>query len=202
MADRVPTRDEVAGEEHVLGRVIILNGTSSSGKSTLVAAIQDLAPTPWLALGIDAFLAGLPSRYQRGAWPELFSYDFTDTGEIDRVKAGPLAHRLVHAMHRAVAVTSATGTSILVDHVLLEPRWHDDLLITLGNIPHFFVAVRCPLDVLEQREAKRGDRTLGQARAQLAYVHKYPDYDLEIDTAGMSPTAAACRILSILGPQI
>ncbi|MDP9365585.1 MAG: chloramphenicol phosphotransferase CPT family protein, partial [Chloroflexota bacterium] len=39
-------------------------------------------------------------------------------------------------------------------------------------------------------ERARGDRTLGQARAQLGPVHAHDAYDLEVDTARLDPAAA------------
>ena len=39
------------------GTVIVLNGTGSAGKSSIVAALQALAPEPYVNVGIDAFWA-------------------------------------------------------------------------------------------------------------------------------------------------
>ena len=36
-----------------LGRIILINGTSSSGKTTLVRALQAALPDLWLEMGID-----------------------------------------------------------------------------------------------------------------------------------------------------
>jgi phospho-2-dehydro-3-deoxyheptonate aldolase len=45
------------------GSVILLNGTSSAGKSTLANAVQDVMDAPYLCLGIDCFFDALPQRY-------------------------------------------------------------------------------------------------------------------------------------------
>jgi GNAT superfamily N-acetyltransferase len=51
--------------------------------------------------------------------------------------------------------------------------------------------VRCPLEVLEQREHQLKNRTLGQARAQFERVHAFvKTYDFEVDTSLLS--AAEC----------
>jgi phospho-2-dehydro-3-deoxyheptonate aldolase len=44
------------------GSVILLNGTSSAGKSTLANAVQDVMDAPYLCLGIDLFFDALPQR--------------------------------------------------------------------------------------------------------------------------------------------
>jgi chloramphenicol 3-O-phosphotransferase len=48
------------------GTIILLNGTSSSGKSSIGRAIQRLADHPWLLLGADILGAICPPRYVGG----------------------------------------------------------------------------------------------------------------------------------------
>jgi hypothetical protein len=60
------------------GLVVVLNGPSSSGKSTLATAIQQAADTPWIRLLPDEFFQWhLPERYgafgrAAGPWQEGF----------------------------------------------------------------------------------------------------------------------------------
>ena len=42
------------------GTLILLNGGSSAGKTTLARAFQDLDPACWMLLGIDLFWGALP----------------------------------------------------------------------------------------------------------------------------------------------
>jgi len=64
-----------------------------------------------------------------------------------------------------------------------------------SDLPAYLVAVRCPLDVVEAREASRRDRTLGQARKQFAVVHVHVVYDLEVDTSALSVDECVQHIL-------
>lgn len=50
----------------------------------------------------------------------------------------------------------------------------------------YLIGLHCPLEVLEQRERDRKDRTLGQAREQFHVIHKYVTYDLELDTSKLT----------------
>jgi len=43
-------------------QVIVLNGGSSSGKSTLVETLQELLPDLWLTFDVDAFIDSLPGH--------------------------------------------------------------------------------------------------------------------------------------------
>jgi len=69
-ADRV--RDEVETQ------VIVLNGSSSSGKTTIARCLKAILPTPWISLSIDDLLRALP--------PSLMDSDtgiaFGEHGEI------------------------------------------------------------------------------------------------------------------------
>lgn len=43
-------------------QVIVLNGGSSSGKSSIARALQENLPGTWLTFGVDTFVDALPAR--------------------------------------------------------------------------------------------------------------------------------------------
>lgn len=43
-------------------QVIVLNGGSSSGKTSIAQALQEILPTPWLTFGVDVLIDALPAR--------------------------------------------------------------------------------------------------------------------------------------------
>jgi chloramphenicol 3-O phosphotransferase len=183
------------------GRVIVLNGTSSSGKSTLVRALQARLAGPWLGVGIDTVVFALPKAYlEPPLWAEVFRYVAVEPGGPApfRIETGDLGRRLVEGMHGMVASLADEGLSVIVDHVLLEPDWLPDLAERLAGHEVLFVGVRCPLEVVVRREAERRDRTIGQAAAQLDVVHRAGGYDLEVDTSLLAADAAAERIAARL----
>jgi chloramphenicol 3-O phosphotransferase len=58
----------------------------------------------------------------------------------------------------------------------------DEIAESLRGFDVFFVKVSCPLEELERRERARGDRQVGFAKMQLDWVHRYGDYDDEVNT--------------------
>ncbi len=50
------------------GTAILLNGAPRSGKSSIAAAIQQVAAEPWMNLGIDRYLDMTPPRYRPGIY--------------------------------------------------------------------------------------------------------------------------------------
>ena len=183
------------------GTIILLNGTSSAGKTSLIKALQQVLDEPYLNAGIDKFLWMLPPRYlEQPLWSEVFQYTWPADGSPTglTITAGPLSHRLMSGMHQAIAVLAATGNNVLADHVLLERRWLQECAELFSDFRAFLVAVRCPLEVVEQREKERQDRTVGQARAYFHRVHAHSLYDLEIDTSLGSPMDCALKIKGYL----
>jgi chloramphenicol 3-O phosphotransferase len=185
-----------------VGRIILINGTSSSGKTTVVRRLQASLPDLWLEMGIDRFAYALPERVLgQPTWPQLFRYvrpDGRDDGPFT-IETTELCDRFTFGMHATAAAIADAGLDVIVDHVLLEQAWLDDLSQRWARFEVLFVGVRCPLEVVRRRELDRRDRTLGQAEAQFAVVHRWADrYDVEVDTSILTPDEAAARIASVL----
>ncbi|MFI5888152.1 chloramphenicol phosphotransferase CPT family protein [Streptomyces sp. NPDC051554] len=163
------------------GRIIFLNGTSSSGKSSVARELLEILDDGvFFHLAVDAFNA-MRSKRELGA-EEL------DTA-LRRTRMG---------FHRSIAAMAEAGNDIVVDHVLSEPWRLLDCLTVLRPEDVLFVGVHCPLDELERREQDRGDRPLGLAANQYHLVHHHGDYDLECDTSTVSPRECAQQIKEFL----
>ncbi|MFF7969140.1 chloramphenicol phosphotransferase CPT family protein [Streptomyces sp. NPDC007903] len=163
------------------GRIIFLNGTSSSGKSSIARELLGLLDDGvYSHLSVDAFNA---MRAQR----ELPGEEFD--AALRRTRLG---------FHRSVAAMAEVGNDVVVDHVLSEPWRLTDCLTVLRPEDVLFVGVHCPLPELERRERARGDREAGLAALQYGLVHAHGDYDLECDTGTASPRACAERIRDFL----
>lgn len=173
--------------------IVVLNGTSSAGKTSLAKALQRRWDGPLLAVGIDTVVFALPGRWLNPPhWHEVFVY--SGQGDSLRITAGPLGDRLVAGLHRSVAALAGEGFDVVVDHVLLSPAWVADAAEALSGHRVLSVGVRCPLAEVVRREAARGDRTLGQARAQFETVHAYAGYDVEVDTSLGDPDDCAAQV--------
>lgn len=152
------------------GKIIFLNGASSAGKSTLARALQARAPLPFWHYSIDHLQAGgvLPRERIEGgdfAWASLRQTFF-------------------EGFHRSITAFAEAGNHLLVEHIVEERAWMERLQRLLEPHDVFYVGLHCPLDELERRERARGDRRLGEARADLAVTHGLCRYDFELSTTG------------------
>ncbi|WP_405562770.1 chloramphenicol phosphotransferase CPT family protein [Streptomyces sp. NBC_01180] len=162
------------------GTVIFLNGTSSSGKSSIATELLRILGGRYFHVPVDAFHSMRSER-------EILPHELQDV--IDSTARG---------FHRAAAGMAAGGNDIVVDHVLSQDWRLADCLSVFAPDDVLLVGVRCPLPELERRERERGDRTPGLAAMQYAQVHAHGLYDIECDTSVLSPLECAERIRDLL----
>jgi len=157
-------------------QVILLNGPSSSGKSTLAKCLQSL------------IRAKRRERYEIVSIDDFMTVSLQDTiYEEDVYEISP------ELCEAAVAVLE-TAAGVIVDHVITSKRIFDQLRDTLRESRIWTICVSCPLEVLRQREAARGDRCPGSAEASAAYLFPQDGYDLTVDTHSMTAADCADRI--------
>ncbi|HEY5795387.1 MAG TPA: chloramphenicol phosphotransferase [Bosea sp. (in: a-proteobacteria)] len=149
------------------GRIILLNGASSSGKSSLARAIQSRIDTPFWHISID---------------------HLRDSGVLPttRIRSGEFDWRMMReafflGFERSLLAYVEAGNDLIVEHIMESARWLLRLAETLSGHDVFFVGVHCDLAELERREGLRGDRPLGDARRDYHRIHSYCLYDVEVD---------------------
>ena len=186
------------------GRVVLLNGSSSAGKTTLARALQRTWPRPLQHIALDQFRDGMAGRYrgmnsapgEPGALGLNVVPAHTPAGVATELRFGDVGRRMLKAMRRAAAAFAATGVDVVLDDLLLEPCFLHDYLVVLATFPVTFVGVRCDLATVNRREAARPGRFPGTAAAHFARVHAGCVYDVEVDTATHRPRECAARVLA------
>lgn len=168
-----------------MATVVVLNGTSSSGKTTIARAFQELAPGRFLNFSIDSILSALPPGVTR----RITSGE--DISDLD-IRA------LVTAFYACVRTLLDLGHDLVIDHAVAA-RYHADLFIEAAGSHHvLLVGLDCPEELLRQREKERGDRRIGTASLQQPHIHTWLDYDLRIDSSTMPAESAALMIVQAL----
>ena len=182
------------------GAVILLNGTSSAGKTTLAAQLRaDLASDGecWIVIGIDDYLGKLPPEWHHigdhvGPYSDDgFTFDLDVPGGV---RIGGVGARLLAAYRSAVRGAVLAGINVIVDEAAIEvdaaAAWSDGL----AGLDVYRVGVDAEDTVKAEREASRGDRLAGLARAQHDRVHAGMRYDLTVDTGRVDPRTAAEQV--------
>ena len=165
------------------GRVILLNGPSSSGKSSIGRAMQSLLPDAWFCIGVDAISAMRSTVHTRA---------------LDHHEVEEMLTRTRRGYHRVVAALASVGNDVIMDYPLSEPWRLDDLLELFRGYDVTLVDVRCSVDELERREQARGDRPVGLAKSQTS-VFAHRERDIVVDTTAHTAHACATQIVNCLG---
>jgi chloramphenicol 3-O phosphotransferase len=182
-----------------LGQIVLLNGAPRSGKSSIVAAIQDSFPGVWLNLGVDVHNAGIIA-------PKHSPGIGLRPGEPDHPVA-PLVPLLYAGLFEAIAAEARLGLNVVSDLGMYDREQLQDAARRLEGLPVLRVGVHCPIEVIMERRNRPqpgrertyqvgtpGDPVPEPVRRWQEAVHALGGYDLEVDTSVLSPRECAGAI--------
>ena len=141
------------------GRVVVVNGPSSSGKSTLLSALRDESAEPWVIFDEPMF-GGVRSEYL--IWPDR----------------APLLHE---GFLNGMASLASKGNL-----VALAAGGHSSEACgrAFMDLPTLWVGLDCPAEERRRREATRID-VQGGLFAASPHIHDGWEYDLRFDTTAV-----------------
>ena len=161
-----------------IGHIVVLNGPSSAGKTTLADAVRARVGPTIATVSIDRLFP-----FIHEALPTSWHVFAT----------------LTDAAFRCAAAIADGGFDVVVDTVFERDACVDIMRRAIGDRAYFLVAVTAPPSVLATREQERGDRRVGQAREQYERgVLHGAQYDLHLDTHAHSVDTCVDRITALL----
>ena len=168
------------------GRIILLNGVTSSGKTSIVDALQEREDVFFYVVANDLFEQMVGDGYLRRDYWKYLS-------------------EVIIMMYHTAKLYSDMGKNVLIDGILVEreeikPHYHQ-LLEILRDNPLDVVEVYCPPDICRQRNLRRQDRRETQSDEQAERMAKDIRYSLRVDTSIQSPAECADIILRQLFKQ-
>ncbi len=165
------------------GRIIYLNGVTSSGKTSIVEALQARRDVFFYVVANDLFQEMIGEVYlKEDYWKYL--------GEV------------IIMMYHTAKLFSDLGKNVIIDSILVErdgiAPHYDRMKQILRDNPLDLVEVYCPLDLCRQRNIDRGDRYETQSEEQAELMADGIQYSLRVDTSRLSPDECADAILKAL----
>ncbi|CAH1059800.1 chloramphenicol phosphotransferase CPT family protein [Paenibacillus pseudetheri] len=172
------------------GIIVLMNGTSSSGKTSISTELITQKEILFHHLSIDDFIK------------DFFNNKFSDiepTREVDeQVIAQIMFDPLISMYYSTIKLFSEMGLNVIVDTVIENDKWFNECLDVFVDQPTLFIGVICSKEELIRREQTRGDRKIGLAASQFSKVYCIDEYDLEVNTEEMNPIECAEKILSFI----
>ena len=154
------------------GKIVLLNGVSSSGKSTLAKHLAEHLPD-YLLLSLDDIGKLIFQMRNKKLKPPTSEIAFYSNYKL------PLKPYL---FHRIIRLIHDYSYNIIVDAVIDNRDVAEDINAIFDKDDIIYVAVLCPIEELERRERVRGDRPIGLAKSQVESFHTNNKYDVEVDT--------------------
>lgn len=149
-----------------LGNIIFLNGLTSASKSSILKELSTRKPLMFYTLGFDLFEETMPP------W----------CADEDRAYA-----KAILAMYEAVKGFSKQGEDVFIDGLIMNiqglEHHYDTLLRVFEGYPLKIVQVYCPLEILRERNLRRGDRREDQSYKQSLIAETAVEYWLRLDTS-------------------
>ena len=149
-------------------RIIFLNGVTSSGKTSIVEALQEQGDIFFYVVANDLFEQMVGEKYlQQNYWKYLSD--------------------VIIMMYHTAKLYSDMGKNVLIDGILVEREeikpHYMRLLEILKDNPLDIVEVYCPIDVCKKRNCMRDDRYETQSEEQLERMARNIKYSLKVDTS-------------------
>ncbi|MBR6669025.1 MAG: AAA family ATPase [Clostridia bacterium] len=165
------------------GRIIFLNGVTSSGKTSIVEALQNRDDSYFYVVANDLFEQMIGERFLRENYWEHLS-------------------RVIILMYHTAKLYSDMGHDVLIDGILVErpeiaPHYRQ-LVDILADNPLSIVEVACPLDICRQRNLDRGDRYENQSTEQAEIMAQNIRYAMTVHTDQNTPGECAEAIVRTL----
>jgi chloramphenicol 3-O phosphotransferase len=171
------------------GKVIILNGPSAAGKTTLQRAFQEKMREKnelWLAMGIDALFDPLLPEITKenvAFYQNKNSIRWVEASTDDKGKPiislflGKDRKKVITGMHEAIIAYANAGCNVIVDYILYDESWYNEFEKLLSEVPHVWVKIDISLEECEKREKMRNTSPVGHARSHWSRVHEGVVYD-------------------------
>jgi adenylylsulfate kinase/chloramphenicol 3-O phosphotransferase len=162
------------------GKVVFLCGVTSSGKTSIVDAIQNTSKEFFYVVANDMMVQMVGDKYL--------------DEDYDKYEG-----KAVYYMYHMAKLLSDFGENVLIDGCMMEtpnwPRHYETVKDTFKDSPLVMVEVFCPLELCRQRNLARGDRYETQSEEQWNAWNKNVAYDMKVETHLHTPEECAEQIL-------
>lgn len=166
------------------GKIVFLNGVTSSGKTSIVDAIQASSEEFYYVVANDLMEETIGDRYLREDYWKYLS-------------------EAIMMMYHTAKLFSDHGKNVLIDGILVErpelKPHYEKVEELFAGYPLYLIEVYCPLEICRQRNMERGNRGEDQSQWQHDIMAQHIPYYYSVNTHLNSSEVCARLILERLG---
>ena len=163
--------------------VIMINGTSCAGKSSLSEYLVD----------------NLEECYEHIAWD-----DYVESIKQDERLSQDQKNDLISLFLKDTSEKLQSGTKLILDIVCVNTQTLQNLIDFYEPFGLLTIYMEAPADILNEREQQRPNRANGQAEAQLLQINdqeNHPPYDMNFDSSQQTTECIGQQVISTIKNQ-
>lgn len=201
---------QVRNDAPQTGKIIVVAGSTSCGKSTTAHTLQSLLAQknlPYALIGEDDFMATLPKQwvnlnprtYKNNVPPEGFRFIRKDDqkGKKVVVQIGSLARKIRMASFSAINAIANEGVNVILEGVFERQELTQGLPVFKGK-DVLLAYVDCSLKTAQRREKKRrGFIGLARGITENTDLPRKERFDIVVNTDASTPQEAATKIMRL-----
>ncbi|MCV7234590.1 phosphotransferase-like protein [Mycobacterium branderi] len=203
------------------GRLVVITGTSGSGKTTTCREFIAQADDLWLHFGADIFLGTMtPAKFVDGGsrCTEGLYMRPDDSAAPDgpaHLALGRHGPTMIRTLNEMASAAVRMGQNVVMDHITTaRPPILQQCVAQLHELPTLFVALKPSTDLLRKRIDDRlpevinilGDEqgrkvnaaTKSWSESMANEIFCHDEFDLVLDTGALSPPEVAKAIMARL----
>jgi len=165
------------------GKVIFLNGLTSTGKTSMCKELISRKKHSFFVLGYDMFEEAIPE------------WSYTEARYANAIIA----------MYHAARSLSDQGQDVIIDGLIMQmeglEHHYDELKKIFEGYPLIIVNVHCSLELLRERNIARGDRRENQSEEQSKKIVDNIDFYCSIDSGRHTVTECVDLLLNSIELQ-
>jgi len=166
------------------GKLIILNGPSCVGKTTLATTFQNTVSETYFRVSVDDYLSMVPK-----------SKLYLDNGINIR--------NVIHFMHSSIRLLLEEEINVIVDMIYLQKYGTESVIDECScffkNYDVMMIKLKCELKELKRRAEIRGNRDYNDIQRQIAMQFPDTSFDMVLDTFQYNVEECVESIIKAMG---
>jgi chloramphenicol 3-O phosphotransferase len=189
-----------------MSKIIILNGTSSVGKSSIAHEIHMNSSIPFIHFCMDGFFGMLHPRFnglgldhlQKRYGDYKLGFYTSDAWNGYNIECGEIGQKIDNALPYCIRECAKQGLNIVCPAIITTTKLMNSYKDILRDFDTTFIYIDCDIDIIAKREKERCDRIVVTSINLLNKFETQDLHDFTFDSTNHSSKQIANEILNFV----